>query len=467
MSAVTRDIPPPAQLRSGSLSLVETIGQSVANISPTLTPALNIAVVAGLAGTGTWLSYLISTIGLLFVAVNIGSLAKRHPLAGSYFVYIGRTLGPLAGMVAGWSIIAAYLFTAIAVTVSSEIFLGDMLTSFGLKAMVPPGWLFDLVFCAIVGVAAYSDVRLSSRMGLIMEGFSVLLIVIITGVVIAKNGSIVDHVQFSAESLKPGPVMSALTFSVFCFVGFESAATLAKEARDPTRTVPLAITLSAGIVGLFFVALSYFMLLGMGDDAKALGASTSPFTDLTARAGLPWAAGIVYFAALISSSACALATINAASRMMFSMGRYQFLPRSMGMVHAKHQTPHFAVITSTVFTLVVSLLLLRFDPLDAFGYTGTFATFGFLVIYLLICVVSPIDARRAGKLTPTGVIVGITGVALMGFVIFGSLYPVPPYPYNLLPYLFGAYLLIGIVWFAILRARAPQALAGIQHDLEG
>jgi len=467
LSAVTRDIPPPAQLRSGSLSLVETIGQSVANISPTLTPALNIAVVAGLAGTGTWLSYLISTIGLLFVAVNIGSLAKRHPLAGSYFVYIGRTLGPLAGMVAGWSIIAAYLFTAIAVTVSSEIFLGDMLTSFGLKAMVPPGWLFDLVFCAIVGVAAYSDVRLSSRMGLIMEGFSVLLIVIITGVVIAKNGSIVDHVQFSAESLKPGPVMSALAFAVFSFVGFESAATLAKEARDPTRTVPLAVTMSAGIAGLFFVVIAYLMVLGMGDDTKTLGSSASPFADLTARAGLTWAAGIVYFAALISSFACALASVNAASRMMFSMGRYQFLHRSMGMVHAKHQTPHFAVIASTVFTLVVSLLLLRFEPLDAFGYTGTFATFGFLVVYLLICVVSPIDARRAGKLTPTGIGVGVIGVALMGFVIFGSLYPVPPYPYNLLPYLFGAYLLIGIVWFAILRARAPQALAGIQHDLEG
>ena len=300
-----------------------------------------------------------------------------------------------------------------------------------------------------------------------MEGFSVLLIVIITGVVIAKNGSIVDHVQFSAESLKPGPVMSALAFAVFSFVGFESAATLAKEARDPTRTVPLAVTMSAGIAGLFFVVIAYLMVLGMGDDTKTLGASASPFADLTARAGLTWAAGIVYFAALISSFACALASVNAASRMMFSMGRYQFLHRSMGMVHAKHQTPHFAVITSTVFTLVVSLLLLRFDPLDAFGYTGTFATFGFLVIYLLICVVSPIDARRAGKLTPTGIGVGVIGVALMGFVIFGSLYPVPPYPYNLLPYLFGAYLLIGIVWFAILRARAPQALAGIQHDLEG
>jgi amino acid transporter len=90
-------------LRGDSLSFVETIGQSIANIAPTLTPALNISVVVGLAGIGAWLSYLIATAGLFFVAANIGVMARRHPLAGSYFVYIGRALGPLAGMLAGWS----------------------------------------------------------------------------------------------------------------------------------------------------------------------------------------------------------------------------------------------------------------------------------------------------------------------------------------------------------------------------
>jgi amino acid transporter len=96
-------------LRGDSLSFAETIGQSIANIAPTLTPAINISVVVGLAGIGAWLSYLIATVGLIFVAANIGVLARRHPLAGSYFVYIGRALGPLSGMLAGWSMIAAYL----------------------------------------------------------------------------------------------------------------------------------------------------------------------------------------------------------------------------------------------------------------------------------------------------------------------------------------------------------------------
>ena len=70
---------PAGQLKHGALSLPETIGQSIANIAPTLTPALNISVVAGLAGVGSWLSYLIATIGLVFVGACISSLARRHP----------------------------------------------------------------------------------------------------------------------------------------------------------------------------------------------------------------------------------------------------------------------------------------------------------------------------------------------------------------------------------------------------
>ena len=78
------------QLKHGTLTMIESLGQSIANIAPTLTPALNVAVVAGLAGVGSWISYLISTIGLLFVGASIATLAKRHPLSGSYFVYIAE-----------------------------------------------------------------------------------------------------------------------------------------------------------------------------------------------------------------------------------------------------------------------------------------------------------------------------------------------------------------------------------------
>lgn len=454
------------QLRSNILRLPECLGQSVANIAPTLTPALNISVVAGLAGVGSWLGYLIATIGMLFVSANIATLARRHPLSGSYFVYIGRTFGPFAGMIAGWSMIAAYLVCAVAVTVSETLFLDNVLIAFGLKAFLPPGWLISVLFLALVWLAAYRDIRMSSRVALVLEGVSISIIVVITAIVVARHGTIIDPVQLNIAKLPFGGVMSALAFAVFSFVGFESAATLAKETRDPERTVPLAVNLSAVLVGIFFVLMAYFMVLGMDDKADVIGNSSSPFAEMTARAGLASAAGVVYFAALISGFACALASVNAGARLIFSMGRYKFFSGHMGRVHETHQTPHFAVTLSVLFTLVVSLALLPQGALNAFGYAGTFSTFGFLVVYMLICLVSPVDQRKAGVLKPQHIALGVIGAALMAFVVFGSLYPVPPYPYNIIPYLFAIYLAIGAAWFGYLKARAPHVLATMEHDME-
>src|ERR1700733_3905299 len=97
------------RLRTGALGLMEIVGQSLAAIAPTLTPALNISVVAGLAGIGCWMAYFIGPIGVVIVAASVGVLAARHPESGAYFVYIGRTFGPFAGALAGWAMISAYM----------------------------------------------------------------------------------------------------------------------------------------------------------------------------------------------------------------------------------------------------------------------------------------------------------------------------------------------------------------------
>jgi len=54
----------------------------------------------------------------------------------------------------------------------------------------------------------------------------------------------------------------------------------------------------------------------------------------------------------------------------------------------------------------------------------------------------------------------------MGFVLIGSLVPAPPYPYRLLPYMFAAYLALGAIWYGVVSVRFPQAIGGLQLDLE-
>jgi amino acid transporter len=455
------------QLRTGALGLVEVIGQSLAAIAPTLTPALNISVVAGLAGIGCWMAYFIGTLGVIIVAASVGILAARHPEAGAYFVYIGRTFGPFAGAMAGWAMVSAYLFTAITVSFSWVIFLGNLLSPFGIALSAAADVAIMLLFIAAVTYAAYRDVRLSSRAGLVLEIISIAIIVGITALVVRAHGTVVDRAQLDIGSFKYGAVFSALPFVIFSFVGFESSATLAKESANPRRNIPRAVIGCGVFSGIFFTLMAYFMVFGMRDDTAALGSSSAPFGEVAARAGLGWGSMIVYFAALISVFACGLASINAAARLLYSMGKYQFLHRSMGLVHDTHRTPHRAVLFCGALQAVVSLALLPVGLLNAFGYAGTFASFGFVVVYLMLCIVAPLDLRKSGEMKSRHVVVAVLGSALMLFVIVGSVYPAPEFPYNILPYIFFAYLLAGGAWFARLRATSPETLASIQHDMEG
>jgi len=141
------------------------------------------------------------------------------------------------------------------------------------------------------------------------------------------------------------------------------------------------------------------------------------------------------------------------------------LPGS-GSIHEDHRTPHVAVVLCGVLVALVSLGTLPLGILNAFGYCGTFASFSFVGVYLMLCIVAPLDLRRSGDMRARHVVAGVAGAALMLFVIGGSLYPVPAWPYNILPFLFFGYLLTGALWFARLRSRAPQILASIQHDME-
>jgi amino acid transporter len=455
------------RLRSNALGLIETVGQSLAAIAPTLTPVLNITVVAGLAGIGSWLSYLIGTLGVVIVAASVGVLAARHREAGSFLVYVGRTFGPFTGALAGWAMISAYAFTAVAVSLSFAILLGNFVAAFGVKAGPTPLAAAMLVFIATVTYAAYRDIRLSSRIGLVLEIISVSIIVVITVLIARARGTVIDPAQLSLSAFKFGAVFSALPFVIFSFVGFESAATLAKESSDPRRDIPRAVIGCAAFAGIFFTVTAYFMVFGMGDDTVRIGASSAPFGEVAARAGLGSVAPFVYFAAMISVFACALASINAAARLLFSMGKYRFLHGSMGQVHEVHKTPHRAIVLCGVLVAAAAAALLPAGLLDAFGYSGTFASYGFVVVYLALCIVAPMDLHRSREMKIRHVLIALAGAALMLFVIFGSVYPVPVYPYNILPFLFFAYMAVGAVWFAVLKAKSPQTLQSIQHDMEG
>jgi amino acid transporter len=452
------------ELRKDSLSFFEALGQSVANVSPTLTPALAIAVVAGIAGDASWLVYVIATIALLIVALNIAKLAGRIPAAGSFFIYISRSLGPSYGMLAGWAMLAAYIFTAMALTIATSIFVKTFFLSLGITLAIPNFVMYLLVSLAIWAFAT-RDIRISSRIGLTLEAISVTIILGVIIVTLAHYGFQPDMKQITLQGASFGGVGQAIVFGIFSYVGFESAASLGKETRNPKTTIPKAIIWTAISSGLFFVVTTYVITQGFGDDATKLGGSAAPLGDITNAVG-KWMTAPVYFGAAISSYACALASLNAFGRMLFSLGRYQFVHSSMGVVHATRKTPFFALSVGAVINFAVCAAFSSQTETNTFGWYGTLASYGFIIVYFLCSIAAPVLLKKTGELKPGNVVIGAVGAILMFLSLVGSVYPVPAAPYNYFPYAFAGYMLLGFIWFTIVKTRAPQVLAGIEHDME-
>jgi amino acid transporter len=455
-----------AELKRNNLSLVEAIGQSVCSLSPTFTPALAVAVVGGMAGSAGWLVYLLATISLVIVGINIGKLAKRIPAAGSFFLYVSRTLGPSWGLLSGWAMLAAYLFTAVALSVAASIFFKDFIGAIGIKAVVP-NFIIYIVISALVFALAYRDVKFSTRLGLTLEVLSVAAIIVVCYIIWKNLGfkmdPVQDHLVGARSFVHIGP---PIVFAIFSWVGYESAATLAKEIRNPEVVVPRAIIATAIIVGIFFTATTYIITFGFHDDPTKLGASAAPLNDLTTGMGSA-VSTFIYFAATISCFACALGQLTAFARMLFSLGRYQFVHNSMGLVHKHHGTPHLAIAVGAGLNAIICIIFSNYGEVNCVGWFGTIATFGFLTVYFLCSVCAPILIYREGKLKAGDVILGGLGALCMAGAFLGSVYPVPSAPYNYFPYGFVVYMLVGFVWFWILKTRAPQTLLGIEHDLEG
>lgn len=173
----------------------------------------------------------------------------------------------------------------------------------------------------------------------------------------------------------------------------------------------------------------------------------------------------------VSAAACVSASLNAAARAVYSLGREDILPSTFGSSHSKFRTPHVAILTLAPVVGIVPFIMVAYgtSPLNTFAYLGTLATFGYLLAYALVSIAAPVFLHRRKALTPPSVVVSVLATATIGYVFYKNLVPVPPSPYNTFPYIFGAWILIGLAWYLVLKARAPERAArlGTFQDQEG
>jgi amino acid transporter len=434
-------------LRGEALSPMETLAQSVSTIAPTSTPAATIPLVAALAGNGTWLAYLLAVVAILLVAWCISRFARYSASPGSLYTYAAMILPPWLSAVAAWSLLLAYIATGSSVIggfyhYANLLFVDVMGRGFSGAALA-------LIVTGVSVWIAWRDVKISARLMLWIEALSLLVILVVVVLVLARHGLHVDTGQLHLTAMTGGGLRLGLVLALFSFVGFESATTLGSEARNPLKTIPRVVIESAVIAGLFFIVSAYSEVLGFHVAGQDLGASQAPMHVLAGVARVPSLGILIDVGAAVSLFAGTLGCITAAARVLLLMAHNGLAHGTFRTTHALNETPTSAVLaTGIAAVLPVAVLAYRGSSgLDVYGWMGSLATYGFIVTYALVCAALPRYLRDHGVFRPGAQIIPWLAFTAMLSAPIGNLYPVPEGPYGKLPYIYLAYLSAGLLWF--------------------
>lgn len=421
-------------LRENSIGLPQVLFQSITHMAPGAAIAFSILFAVQFAGPALPISVLLALIACILVASSIGQLAKKIPSAGGLYAYVTEALGPVPGFLVGaiflcFEPLVAPLLFLIFAWATTDVFRTDV------------GWhwtgqwaMWVLVAAGFVFFLTYRDVRISTNAGVILGVFEIGVFLALAIWMLLSNGipwGVFDPTNAEAGTFNG--IFKGMVFSILAFIGFEAAAPLGEEAKRPRYTIPRAVIGSCLGIGIFYFVCSVAWVAGTGFDrfTQDTLAQANPWRHL---AEIFWGTGwVLIFLAIINSAlANSNAGVNAASRVIYSMGRNGVLPRPFGRTHPVHKTPHVAIIAQTALGVVVALLMgWKWGALNAFGIISYALTSLVIIVYILVSISTFVYYRRKHRAEFHPWLHGvfpIAGALLFLPPLYYQFRPLPPYP---------------------------------------
>ena len=469
-------------LERGAIGLTEVLFQSITHMAPAVATALSIGAATLFAGGNAPLAVVLALVAAVFTAYSISELARYLPSAGGMYTYVARGLGSFFGWLMAWAfllaepVVPAALFAAFGLFGASLI---TTLTGFSNDLL----WLPLAVLCGlVVWWLVYRGISISTRVGVALGliEIGIFLLVSLLLVINAGNRNTLSVFVPGPEGLKPA--LQGMVFCLLAFVGFEAAAPLAEETRDPKRTIRRAVLLSAVLIGLFYTfnmyaATVYFGPERMGDFLAFNDGD--PWSGM-ANEVLPTIGGLlITFAILNSCLANASAGANASTRVIFSLGRVSLLPRWFAAIHETYRTPMNAVHFQGILGIGLAVILgLVFQGQPLGGPLTTYVWIGYalgllfagMYVAVNIAVIGFYLGERRADFNPIKhLVIPILGVVLLIPAFLGVLggLTIPildidldplAQPFDIVPLLVLVWMILGVVTYFIVRSRDPEAL---------
>jgi amino acid transporter len=435
-------------LRKGSVGLAGVLMQSVAQISPTLGIFYTIAFNTAQAGQAAPLTYLAAFVVCLVIAVPMTRLARHLPSAGGFYTYVSQGIGPRWGFITGWlySIMVTVVPAALA-AFTGAVLHDELSSKYGFRLS---WWVYALVILAICLACAYRGIVISVRFLVTMSLFEICvgLGLALTGVASPGPGGVNGGGFNPANIGSSSGFFLAIVLSIFAFTGFESAAAVGEESRNPKKLVPMAIAGSLVLIGAFYVFCAWGLQIGWGTH-NLNSLANSPTAPAFVLADRLWGGGsIIVLIALVNSGlGVCIACTTSSTRTIFGMARTGALPAPLATVSKRYGTPVTAVLVQTAVAVMIAMAVgLPLGPYNLFNMLGTTGTFVYIPIFILMNAAAfkyfRDKHRDEFRVLPLVVAPVISTVALIT-IGYKSVVPLPAAPVAFAPAIAAGYLLLG------------------------
>ncbi|HEY3092290.1 MAG TPA: amino acid permease [Vicinamibacterales bacterium] len=332
-------------------------------------------------------------------AMAYAELAALRPRAGGEYVYLREAFGESAAFLTGWTSFVAGFSGAIATSAAVMVFyigrFAPAVTAAAPWVVVPlvPGRIaLTLSPQTVTAVAIIAAMAALHRRGLgpgrlvgnLLASLKVTAFVLFIAIGFSWGSGTVAHLAERAPIGAAGWLL-ALIPVMFTYSGWNAAAYVAEEIREPGRNVPRALALGTAAVVTIYLLMNALYLYVI--PVRELGAIDRSVLDVIADRLLGSRAGnIMGVVSIISLAASISAMTLAGPRVYYAMARDGLFFRRVAVVHPRYLTPSSAIIAQAIWS---SILVLTATADALVNYTG-FA----IVLFSGVAVVALFVLRR-------------------------------------------------------------------------
>jgi len=361
-----------------------------------------------MAGPAIILSYALASLLMIPTMFSQAELATAMPKSGGSYFFVERSLGPMAGTIAGlanwFSITLKATFALVGIGALGALLFPD-LGEWGMKAVA-------IAACACFAAVNVLSVKSTGRVQIIL----VLGLLAIIGLHLVTGMKSVQHANYAPFIPSGARSLFAVAGMVFVsFGGLTKVVDVSEEVHQPHKNLPLGMFLAFGIVSALYV-FTVFIIVGTVD-ANRLSGSLVPLT-LSAERSMGLVGGaLISFAALLAFATTANAGILSASRSPMAMSRDGLLPKAFSKTWRRFGTPHIAIALTAAFAML-AIAFLSVENLAKMASTMFILMFVLINAAIIIMRQSRFPGYRPGFKAPLYPWPQIAAIVIYGFLIF-------------------------------------------------